>query len=195
MSVTTVVSSKSVQKLKQKAKQLKRSLSVPHTEALELAAKEAGFSNWHQITQANALILPAEKALRSGTIIGLDVKDALEYFHSVTDDGTFIHDELLSIVCAESFRKRMRNSPDPDDELGRLPSETMTPEEFDEWFYTCLNDNVYFRLNETIVARSLDHILKLIKERSFWPAFYIWFQGQLYEFEKGYENPLAVFGS
>jgi hypothetical protein len=195
MSVTTVVSSKTVQQLKQKAKQYKRSLSITHTEALELVAQKAGFANWHQATQANALILPAEQALKSGTIIGMDLKDGMDYFDSITEDQTFIHDEFLPMVCASSFRKRMLCNPDPDDELGRLPTETMTDDEFEEWFQSCLHDNVYFRLNDKITAQSVDQVLKLLKERSFWPAFYVWFQGELYELEKGYENPLPAIGN
>ncbi|WP_297796536.1 plasmid-related protein [uncultured Marinobacter sp.] len=195
MSVTTVVSSKTVQKLKQIAKQYKRSLSITHTEALELAAKKAGFANWHQATQAKAVLLPAETALETGTIIGMDMKDGMDYFDSVTEDGTFIYDELIPMVCAESFRKMMRSGPDPDDELGRLPSETMTEDEFEEWFHTNLHDNMYFRLSEKVSVESLDQVLKLLDERSFWPAFYVWFQGKLYEFEKSYEDPIPVFGS
>src|SRR5690554_380319 len=195
MSVTTVVSSKAVQQLKQIAKQYKRSLSITHTEALELAAQKAGFANWHQAKQANVLLQPAEQALKSGAIIGMDMKDGMDYFDSVTEDGTFIYDEFLPMVCAQSFRKMMWSDPDPDDELGRLPSETMTEDEFEEWFHTNLHDNMYFRLSEKVSVESLDQVLKLLDERSFWPAFYVWFQGKLYEFEKGYEDPLPVFGS
>jgi len=195
MSVTTVVSSKTVQQLKQIAKQYKRSLSITHTEALELAAQKAGFSNWHQASQANVLLRPAEQALKSGAIIGLDVKDGMDYFDSITEDGTFIYDELLPMVCAKSFRKMMQSGPDPDDELGRLPSETMTEDEFEEWFQTNLHDNMYFRLGENISVDSLDQVLKLLDERSFWPAFYVWFQGKLYEFEKSYEDGMPVFST
>lgn len=195
MSVTTVVSSKTVQQLKQIAKQYKRRLSITHTEALELTAQKAGFANWHQATQANVLLRSAEKALKSGAIIGMDMKDGMDSFDSVTEDGKFIFDEFLPMVCAQSFRKMMWLGPDPDDELGRLPSETMTEEEFEEWFHTNLHDNMYFRLSEKVSVESLDQVLKLLDERSFWPAFYLWFQGKLYEFEKGYENPLPVFGS
>lgn len=194
MSVTTIASSKTVQKLKQKARQLKRKNQITHTEALELAALEAGFANWRQVTQANALILSAEHALRSGSIIGLDVKDGMDYFESITEDGTFVYDELLPIVCADSLRGSMLSNPDPDDESGRLPGETMTNDEFEEWFHTCLNNNVYFRLSEAVIAHSIDQIVTLLKERCFWPAFYIWFRGDLYDFEKGYEDPLPVFG-
>lgn len=193
MSVTTAISSKTAQQLKQKAKQYKRSLSITHTEALELTAREAGFANWHQVTQATSLLSPAEKALKAGAIIGMDMKDGMEYFDSVTEDGTFIFDEFLPTVCAKSFRKMMQTDPDPDDELGRLPSETMTEDEFDEWFHTNLHDNIYFRLNEKISVTSVDQVLKLLEERSFWPAFYVWFQGKLYEFEKNYESPMPVF--
>lgn len=97
MSVTTVVSSKTAQQLKQKAKQYKRSLSITHTGALELAAQKAGFANWHQATQANILLRPAEYALKSGSIIGMDMKDGVDYFDSITEDGPFVFDEFLSI--------------------------------------------------------------------------------------------------
>jgi hypothetical protein len=142
--VTTVVSSKTIQQLKQKAKQNKRTQSIAHNEALQCVAQEAGFVSWHLVTQANFHLLAAEKELKSGVIIGMDVKDGMEYFDSVTDDGTFVYDESLPIVCANSFRMMTQSSPDPDDELGQLPSESMTDDEFEEWCTTNLYDNMYF---------------------------------------------------
>ena len=89
----------------------------------------------------------------------------------------------------------MQNSPDPDDDLDGLPAERMTEDEREEWYETNLGNNMYFRLNDRVAASSVDEVLKLLNDRSFWPAFYVWFQGKLYELEKGYEDPLAVFGS
>jgi hypothetical protein len=195
VSVTTVVSSKTIRQLKQKAKQKKRTQSITHTEALEHVALEAGFANWHQVTHANSHLLEAEKALKSGVIIGMDIKDGMNDFDSITGDGTFIYDEFLPMLCATSFRKMMKCNPDPDDQVGRLPAETMTDDEFKEWFQTNLDNNMYFRLGHEMKTSCIQDVVDLLNERSFWPAFYIWFQGHLYEFEKSYEDKMPVFST
>ena len=195
MSVTTV-SSKKVQQLKQSARNLKRDQAIHHTEALELVAREAGFKNWHQITKANSLVLPAELALKSGCIIAIDIKDGLKHHKELTEDGTFIEDTFLAMVCEDSFRKMLATSPNPDDELGRLFHETLTAEDFNEWFWFQLGNHTYFRLNENVSVDSVNDVIKLHDSKLVWhePVFYVWFRGLLYESDKNYKDPMPIFG-
>ena len=64
MQITKIISSASVERLKQKARKLKREKSIPHTEALDEIAVSAGFNHWHQVVQAN----DATETIRSGII-------------------------------------------------------------------------------------------------------------------------------
>lgn len=188
MSVDYVVSSITIQKLKQDAKRLKKELGISHTRALEQTAKRVGFHNWHQVTQFHKRLLPAETALKSGVILGMDAKEGSDF----AGEG-WIADPWLALVISSSFRQKLLNSPDPDDELDRMPSETMTDAEFEEWFNDCLGDNVYFRLDPMFFQpQTIDDIVRFHSKQSFWPAWYIWFEGKIFEFENDYKDPLVL---
>ena len=51
MQITKIISSATVERLKQKARKLKREKSIPHTQALDEIAVSAGFNHWHQVVQ------------------------------------------------------------------------------------------------------------------------------------------------
>ncbi|HBK7822129.1 TPA: plasmid-related protein, partial [Vibrio cholerae] len=53
MQITKIISSATVERLKQKARKLKREKPITHTQALDEVAVSAGFNHWHQVVQAN----------------------------------------------------------------------------------------------------------------------------------------------
>lgn len=59
MQITKIISSATVERLKQKARKLKREKSIPHTQALDEIAISVGFHHWHQVVQANDLLKPS----------------------------------------------------------------------------------------------------------------------------------------
>ncbi len=63
MQITKIISSATVERLKQKARKLKREKSIPHTQALDEIAVTAGFNHWNQVVQANDVLKPSEVAL------------------------------------------------------------------------------------------------------------------------------------
>jgi len=71
------VTSDELEKLKQRARKLKREQKIPHYEALELVARSARFANWHQVVEAHKAMQPTEHAVRDGVVIAMDVKEAV----------------------------------------------------------------------------------------------------------------------
>ena len=101
MQITKIISSASVERLKQKARKLKREKSIPHTQALDEVAVSAGFNHWHQVVQANDLLKPSEVALSSGCVMAFDVKDGMDVD---TSDGVLIEDHFLEMLTEKQLR-------------------------------------------------------------------------------------------
>lgn len=178
MHQTQLLSSKDVEQLKQKARKLKRAANLPHHEALERVAVEAGFQHWQQACECAKQFEPTEHAFYAGCIIAMDVKDA-DGLNS--DDGVFIVDENAWDLCRGDLLTSLANSIDEDDPQGRPHRETLTPEQLEEWLQDDLMNYSFFRLRSETKAPSINDVLQLIKERSFWPPQFIWLAGEFYD--------------
>lgn len=165
-----------LEKLKQKARSIRRERNIPHHEALEIVAKEAGLQNWHQVTQAAEAIKPTEQAFFSGCVIAMDMKDGMDFN---ADDGVFIEDNLLISYAEETLYKQFINAVDESDEQGRRLCETHSEDELKEWFRDDTN-LIFFRLTKMNVD-SIKEILALVQERSFWPPMFIWIKGEFFD--------------
>ncbi len=113
MQITKIISSATVERLKQKARKLKREQSITHTEALDEIAISVGFNHWHQVVQANDVLKPSEVALSSGCVMAFDVKDGMDVD---TSDGVLIEDHFLEMLTEKQLFEIYANSPDEDDE-------------------------------------------------------------------------------
>lgn len=98
MPITTSITAQNVQRLKQKARQLKRESELSHTEALEKVALELGFNHWHHVVKSHENILPAETALKEGYVVAYDFKDGMEISGS---DGTLIENSLFELLLQQ----------------------------------------------------------------------------------------------
>lgn len=126
MQITKIISSATVERLKQKARKLKREKSIPHTQALDEIAVSAGFNHWHQVVQANDALKPSEVALSSGCVMAFDVKDGMDVD---TSDGVLIEDHFLEMLTEKQLFEIYVNSPDEDDEQNRPIKETLSDSE------------------------------------------------------------------
>lgn len=178
MHQVTPLSSKTVELLKQKARKLKRAENLAHHDALDRVAVEAGFHHWHQVCEGLKQFEPTERAFYSGCIIAMDVKDALSF---ETEDGMFVEDNNAWTLCRDDLLASLENRPDEDDPHGRPFRETLSPEHLEEWLQDDLMDYVFFRLRSETHASTIDEVLQLVKERSFWPPQLVWIRGEFYD--------------
>jgi len=173
--IITHISSHSIEFLKQKARKLKRNQATTHVQALDEIAKSHGFNHWHHVTVANKNMMPAETALSSGCVVAFDIKDGLEVN---TSDGLIIQDPALSPLTYNILFEVYVNSPDVGDRhhpMNENPPEverqTIFSEEHDQY--------MFFRLNPLIIDKSIEEILGIIKEHSFFMPYIIWLQGEM----------------
>lgn len=176
MTYIKIITTKNVELMKQKARKLKHEKSIPHTQALYEVAKAARFNHWHEVVKANAHFKPAEAALTDGCVLAFDVKDGMDID---TSDGTLIEDHLLEILTQDQLFEIYKNFIEEDDEQGRALKDIYSDKELREFFVSeC--DFMYFRLTNT-KYKTINDVLALTRQYSFWPPYYIWLKGELYD--------------
>jgi len=162
-----VVTSNTVSHLKQKAKALKREKNISHLEALDAVAISAGFNHWHDVTQANERLKPAETSFMKGCVFAFDIKDGLDID---SDGGILIHDQFLELFCDKSLFKyfcQMCKEDDPD--AFELDSEEDIREEFKECF-----DFMFFRLRDDLANKTVKECIALASKESFFSPHILW---------------------
>ncbi len=178
MRTTSPITSKVVELLKQKARKLKSENSISHAEALDKVAKHAKFNHWHHVCEQHKLVEPTEKAFFFGVIIALDIKDALEFDCS---DELFIYDVngVAAYFCYDDLLREYSESVDDDD----IPLKDLVPNEqiIEDFELDEINNYGFLRFTGDALPESLDEVLRLVSERSFWPPSYVWFKGTFYD--------------
>jgi hypothetical protein len=172
MSNTHIVSSKVFEQFKQRARKIKQSEGIADHEALERVAKSAGFDNWHQVTMVAADSAYAETAHRSGLIVALDIKHAMEY--QFDRDGLFVYDDRLYYFCNEDLFQHYRLCGDDE---GQTFESRMPIEELREEFDMACNEMLY-RYTGPILPEAMDDVFKLSFERCFFGPVFVWFKGK-----------------
>jgi hypothetical protein len=180
MSRPSPITTKVVELYKQKARKLKVEKNIPHAQALDEIAKQAKFNHWHHVCEQHKLVEPTEKAFFSGLIIALDIKDALDFDDS---DGLFAFDEggLAEYFCYDDLLREYSESVDDEDggiQLKDLESKEQIIEDFE---LGEISNYGLLRFTGDALPESLDEVLRLVRERSFWPPTYIWFKGTFYD--------------
>ncbi|MDP3333310.1 MAG: hypothetical protein Q8S55_15240 [Methylococcaceae bacterium] len=178
MSRFTPVTAKVVELLKQKARKLKTETNISHVKALDEVAKQLKFDHWHHVCEQHKLIEPTETAFFTGLIIAFDIKDALEFDDS---DGLFLlhEDDVAAYFCYDDLLREFSESIDDDGiALKALKSKEDIIEEFELYE---INDYGFLRFTGCALPNSLDDVLRLVSERSFWPPIYVWFKGTFYD--------------
>ena len=89
MRTKIIISSTDVEKLKQKARKLRKDSGISHHDALDLVAQSAGFNHWHHVSESAKTFKPTEQAYYFGVIIAMDIKDAMDFRDP---SGRFVED-------------------------------------------------------------------------------------------------------
>jgi len=170
-----IISSTDVEHLKQQARKLKKDSGIPHHEALDQIAQKTGFNHWHHVSESAKMFEPTEKAYFFGLIIALDIKDAQD-FRDPT--GRFVEDELAYSLCADDIYHYIREA----DEDGDLAvDDPHYEEDKQDWMMDGLMNFTFFRFTPTQIPASIDEVVTLVRECSFWPPEFIWYKGALNE--------------
>lgn len=172
---TKTITTQAVSKLKQLAKELKRSSDLTHQQALEQIATEYGFDNWHQVTLANQPFKVAEETFKNGIYVLFDVSEAdtMRAFH----EQMFEQDELAPIACKPALQNALKEM--IDEETGLPLVEVLSENEFNEELEDFIDSFVFFKLRVRLLhgddeSLTISAINSLVSDWSFWlPSAYI----------------------
>ena len=167
---TYIITAPDVQKLKQKARKLKRNSELTHTQALDNVAKEIGLPNWKQVTLEHSDTLISEAALKTGVVLAYDAKDALEM---PLNDTLLPRDERLELMCLPSLKAKIASMVDPDDPESRLFSETLSEVEFEEHLREVCSF-VYFRVAASFDISTVKDLISFVQKSNFFLPEFIW---------------------
>lgn len=169
-----IISSADVEKLKQKARKLKKDGGTPHHEALDQVAQSAGFNHWHHVSESAKAFKPTEQAYYFGVLIAMDVKDAMDFRDP---SGRFIEDDLAFALCADDIYAYSREV--DDDEAA--DEDRHYEEDKNEWMQDMLMNYIFFRYVGTDIPARVEDVVALVRECSFWPPEFIWHRGTFQE--------------
>lgn len=175
MPETILVTAATVEKLKQKARKIKREAGIKHNEALDQVARQAGFNHWHHVSESAKTFEPTETAYHFGVIVAMDVKDAMD-FRDPT--GNFVEDPYAYALCAKDLYQSFLDATDED---GTPYRDQYSDEEIHEWANDDMMNLVFFRFTSEEMPENVDKVVSMVRECSFWPAQYIWFKGEFRE--------------
>lgn len=173
MSYIVIIPTVAFEKLKQKARKLKRQRNIPHTEALEMVAQGISLPNWHQVTLHAQSTQVTEAAFKSGLIVALDIKDAMEY--KFDQDGVFAADDRAHYFCRRDLFEAYKNATDDE---GRTLASKYSEEELKEDFIDDLNNYYFYRYAPEKLPDTIDEVYRLCRERCFLLPREIWFKGR-----------------
>ena len=176
MRTQIIISSADVEKLKQKARKLKKDSGTPHHESLDQVAQAAGFNHWHHVSESAKAFKPTEQAYYFGVIIAMDVKDAMDFRDPA---GGFVEDPLAFALCADDIYAFSREVDGDDDEgAGEDPH---YEEDKNEWMQDEMMNYVFFRHTGSNVPEHVNDVVAMVRECSFWPPVFIWHKGSFQE--------------
>jgi hypothetical protein len=170
-----------LEKLKQRARKMKREQGISHHEALELVAQSSGLANWHQAVKANKAMSETESSVRDGIVIAMEIKetDGAKEIPLPAGKGRFVQDQMLKMFYKEFFYHQICDDVDETD--GRPYRETSTDEEIREIADEILWEHAFFRFVGNADALDAESIVRLVAEAMFWAPRYVWIKGEVYE--------------
>ena len=176
-----LLSSKTMSMLKQRARDLKRTTTMSHTQALEFVAQGIGLDCWKVAADAAARYKPLEQAMKTGLVVAFDRKDSPEPAESADN---LVHWAFgLDPRLREDIRNWWADLPAEyeDDPQGRPNRVVFGKDEIDE---TC--EDLFGALDVFIVpdiprnltlTQSLD---ELVFPSSFFSPWFGWLRGHFH---------------
>lgn len=151
-----LITSPAVERLKKRARKLKKEGNLTHSEALDKIANQTHCSHWNQLTQEQKATELIESAYRSGVIIAMDVKDAGSF---EDESGGFVKDNSALFYCQEDIRNDYINSPDEEDDIPLR--EQYSEEQINEFVEDELRNYVFFRYTKTPIPEKVEDVVKM----------------------------------
>lgn len=181
MSFSRLIPSDDLEQLQQLAKQLQQEEQIELEKALDLIAEKAGFPNWAQVIQSNAVIKPTEDAFNSGYVLVFDCKEGMDLLERLRleddKDPDLIYDQLLNYTL-ESPMFELYGELEDEEANGKKQKDVYSRSQLIQYFSDWFGGFEFFRVNDKHSDKTLKELLSLIREYSFWPPIYVWSKGK-----------------
>lgn len=186
MTNTYIITTVTFEKLKQKAKKLKKETNISHHEALDIIANNYGkilpknmhqsIFIWKHIADAHRITKIAEDAISDGFVVLIDSKN-----DPLCDMKLFIRDMQLKYLCQDLIKELYLQHTDLEED-----GISCTQEERLEWFNDDYRTFGFFRLKGDIPSSKKEAWELYFKEFFSGPEASI-FQGKAFDSSVGYD--------
>lgn len=173
-----IIPAVALSKLKKRAKAIQRATQQPHHEILDQLARDRRLPNWHHLTLHADKTASAEAAFRSGVVLGIDPKEAMD---SGEGDENFRRDERVGFFCRASLVEfLLKTWKQEDAREGRTEprNEGEDLREAEDWADSQM---VYYRYVGRKPIRNAYEAFNLATSMNYFPPDFVWLKGKLFE--------------
>lgn len=196
-----------VQKLKRLAKNRRKTTAESLAAALDMVARESGYSSWKHVTVCQAATTPSERAatplaeaitsflaeqraaqpalpntvqaMASGLVFAMDIKDAFEVRPESEPE---IHecDDALAFLAGDIWSASVRRDLEKSEGAGDLEKER-DPDELLQEFIDFIGNYRFFRYSGDLAPKSLDDAFSTAFRGFFFPPTHVWISGTFFD--------------
>jgi len=196
-----------VQKLKRLAKDKRKSTGESLAAALDMVAREKGYSSWKHVTVCQTSTTPSAhpdapmadaiggflaeqrlarpalpdtvQAISSGLVFAMDIKDASEV-RPERDPQVHECDDALAFLAADMWSASARHDSKESDSANSLGQE-QDPEDLLREFIDFVGNYRLFRYSGALVPKSLDDAFSTVFREYFFPPTHVWISGAFFD--------------
>lgn len=164
--ITHIIRARTVEKLRKEAKELKKTLKIPHHQALDLAARKADFNDWEHLQKSAVETSISEEPYRNGFVFAMDVKDADN--HKVKSNLIILDENVFALIFMDFMSERGYS------DISELS-------EYETFYLEDLEINyIYFRYAGQ-TPKTRENALNITQNEFFFPPRYTWLKGTCYD--------------
>ena len=196
-----------VQKLKRLAKNRRKTTADSLAAALDMVARESGYSSWKHVTVCQAATTPfasaavplaeavtsflaeqraaqpahpdTAQAMARGLVFALDIKDAFEV-RPESDPQIHECDDALAFLADDIWAASVRRDLEEREGAGDLGKE-QEPDELLQEFIDFIGNYRFFRYSGDLLPKSLDDAFSTVFRRFFFPPTHVWISGTFFD--------------
>lgn len=196
-----------VQKLKRLAKNRRKSTAESLAAALDMVARESGYSSWKHVTVCQGSTTPSARApdpfpeaigsflaeqraarpalpntvqaMASGLVFAMDIKDAFEVRPESVPD---VHecDDALAFLAGDIWSASIRRNLEDGEGKDDLEKEQESEEALQE-FLDFIGNYRFFRYSADVTPKSLEDAFSTVFRGFFFPPTHVWISGTFFD--------------
>jgi hypothetical protein len=196
-----------VQKLRRLAKSRRKTTAESLAAALDMVARESGYSSWKHVTVCQAANTPSERAasplaeaitsflaeqraaqpalpntvqaMASGLVFAMDIKDAFKVLPE-SDPDVNECDDALAYLAGDIWSASIRRDLEEREDEGDLGKDR-EPDELLQEFIDFIGNYRFFRYSGELMPKSLDDAFSTVFRGFFFSPTHVWISGAFFD--------------